>query len=236
MKFFTIVLSICFLQVKFQSKILYFFQRKISNYKINFIFIQISSSFGNPNKTVLEIPDINHYLTSGDATKNVSQQFIEDVNIIHEKFPNNRFVTVSIVGMVSAKKILSKVQNQSSEIVIKIQKFQLELLANTFHGKDSKIDLARIKNFPKSVDEHYWIIDGAQILNTILSKELPPERTNGILNLWLSLRATATDAEIGNALVSSGGEGVDGQLAIFLYQFSNFKYFRDTYTVLKHTQ
>lgn len=52
------------------------------------------------------------------------------------------------------------------------------------------------------MDEQYWIIDGAQILNSMLLKELPAKRINGLLNLWLSLRATKTDEEIQNALVS----------------------------------
>lgn len=78
------------------------------------------------------------------------------------------------------------------------------MLANSFHGKDARIEVSALKEFPTTVDDEYWIIDGAQILHSILSKELPAERTNGIMNLWLSLRAASskTDEEIQNALVS----------------------------------
>lgn len=102
MKFFTFFLSICLVQVKFQSKYYTYSSKRTSIiWTFASFFVQVCPSFGHQNRSALEIPDINYYLTSVDGIKNVSQQMIEDVNFIHEKFPNNRFVTVSIKGLVS---------------------------------------------------------------------------------------------------------------------------------------
>lgn len=46
-------------------------------------------------------------------------------------------------------------------------------------------------------------VDLANVFQTILSKQLPPERFDGIIALWLSLRPDVPEKEIEDALVSS---------------------------------
>lgn len=69
---------------------------------------------------------------------------------------------------------------------------------------DSKIDINDIRNF----QSHYQSIgyeiriDGLRIFQAILSKELPPEQYNGIVNVEYAIVCeNATSDEIGSALV-----------------------------------
>lgn len=47
----------------------------------------------------------------------------------------------------------------------------------------------------------YKILDNANILQTILSKQLPSERFNGLVNLIYAVRPSATSEEVQSALV-----------------------------------
>lgn len=66
-------------------------------------------------------------------------------------------------------------------------------------GENSRITVADVK---KKMNENLLVYSDADILQTILSKQLRPEQVNGIINLNLMTRRNATDNEIENALVS----------------------------------
>lgn len=65
-------------------------------------------------------------------------------------------------------------------------------------GKNSRYTVADVKN---GATENGIIFNYVDVLQTILSKQLPPEQVNGIINLKLMTRRNATDDEIKNALV-----------------------------------
>lgn len=63
-----------------------------------------------------------------------------------------------------------------------------------------KIEVDAIVERSKALPE-YKLIDNIKILQAIFSRELPPERFNGLINLIYSTRPSATTKEIENALV-----------------------------------
>lgn len=67
----------------------------------------------------------------------------------------------------------------------------------------SGITVSNVKDYLSDYQVvEYDLIDKADILRTILLRELPPERFNGVLSLALAFRLDATDSEIEKALVS----------------------------------
>lgn len=67
----------------------------------------------------------------------------------------------------------------------------------------SEITVSNVKDYLSDYQVvEYDLIDKADILRTILLRELPPERFNGVLSLVLAFRLGATDSEIEKALVS----------------------------------
>lgn len=48
-----------------------------------------------------DILKIQNYLNGSDAIKEISPQFVEDVNIVLEKYQNNTFVITVLKGVVS---------------------------------------------------------------------------------------------------------------------------------------
>lgn len=70
-------------------------------------------------------------------------------------------------------------------------------------SESSKITVTKVKDYL----EHYYVVDyevvdNADVLKQILSRQLPRESFNGILSLALAFRFGATDEEIEKALVS----------------------------------
>lgn len=77
------------------------------------------------------------------------------------------------------------------------------LLAETLHGKNSTINVDAVKGIRRSRHlENGDQMDQAYVLKVQLSKQLPPERVNAIINVILMVRRNATDDEIENTLVS----------------------------------
>ena len=70
------------------------------------------------------------------------------------------------------------------------------------NGENSTIHVDDIQVRGKGVTD-YKILDNANILQTILLKELPSERINGLINLIYVARPSATSEEIQSALVKS---------------------------------
>lgn len=69
-------------------------------------------------------------------------------------------------------------------------------------NRDSKIDVNAVReHYTINSINKYLLIENSKILYDILSKELPPERINGIVSLMLAIRSTSADEEIENALV-----------------------------------
>lgn len=50
-----------------------------------------------------DVEKIQSYLNGSEAIKDISPQFVENVNIILEKYENNTFVTLYMIGIVSEK-------------------------------------------------------------------------------------------------------------------------------------
>lgn len=71
------------------------------------------------------------------------------------------------------------------------------------YGKDSRMTVADVRKTAKEVN--VIIFNEVDILQTILSEQLPPKHVNGITNLILMRRQNTTDYEIQNALVNSTG-------------------------------
>lgn len=68
----------------------------------------------------------------------------------------------------------------------------------------TKLDMAKIERerlSTNSFNENFWMAN-YYILPSMLSKQLPPERFNGVLNLFLALRTNVTKEEISATLVN----------------------------------
>lgn len=84
---------------------------------------------------------------------------------------------------------------------------QIDPLAK-HHG--SKIDAGYVKNFHSRYNKTNGMhvvegMDKAKILQSILSKQLSPERYNGVMNLfYIFQNPNATTADITSALVNAG--------------------------------
>lgn len=74
-------------------------------------------------------------------------------------------------------------------------------LAELTTSDNSTIDVNMIRDHSKTVPE-YKVIDSVKIFQTVLSNQLPPERTSGIINLIYATRLSATTEEIQSALVN----------------------------------
>lgn len=65
------------------------------------------------------------------------------------------------------------------------------------------VNVANVRYYLKDVGAYdYERNDNAGILNAILSRELPPERFNGVLSLILAFRNGASDEEIEKTAVN----------------------------------
>lgn len=73
-------------------------------------------------------------------------------------------------------------------------------LAVRMYGQFSKINVDTVKEYAKQGVE-YRAVDNANILQSMLSKQLPPERIGGLVNLMAVARSSATEDEIQKALV-----------------------------------
>lgn len=69
------------------------------------------------------------------------------------------------------------------------------------NGKDSRMTVADVRK-TATENENVFIFNEVDILQTILSRQLPPRHVNGVTNLILMTRPNATENEIENSLVS----------------------------------
>lgn len=66
-----------------------------------------------------------------------------------------------------------------------------------------KITIPHIRSYLEGSGVHdYEAVEKADLLNTILSRELPQERFNGVLSIILAFRNGASDEEMDDALVN----------------------------------
>lgn len=72
-------------------------------------------------------------------------------------------------------------------------------------GHKKEIRVADIKEYSKSYlsTTFKMYVDLVDVLQTVMSKQLPRERFDGINALWICLRPNAPEKEIEDALVSS---------------------------------
>lgn len=133
-----------------------------------------------------------------------SEQFIEDLNIILEKYHNNSYVSLVLHTFVSG----FNNSFHSTFVSVDLGTFmfnsfillQIHIFAQLPKDENMKIDVSAIVERSKALPE-YKLIDNIKILQSIFSRELPPERFNGLINLIYSTRPSAATKEIENALV-----------------------------------
>lgn len=107
-------------------------------------------------------------------------------------------------------------------------------IAERLNGENDRITVDTI-NEPNSNDmpDFKWI-DGMHILQTILSRQLPPECYGGIINLILATQlANATTEEIEDSLVSTM-EYLNKLKFLGWCIYHHFVFFRDICMVLDH--
>lgn len=69
-------------------------------------------------------------------------------------------------------------------------------------AKPSKIDVNIMKKASKRVRSEVLFVDYVKIIQSVLLKQLPPERINGLILTLYVMRPSASEDEIGDALVS----------------------------------
>lgn len=89
-------------------------------------------------------------------------------------------------------------------------------LAKGLNGDDEKITVDALKEESKE-EPNYKRVDVVHIFHTISSRQLPPERIGGIINMLM--RPSSTVEEIENSLVCN--------LPFFLFLKRNLKFFYD---------
>lgn len=167
---------------------------------------QVRDAVKRKNAEMPSVAKIQAYLNGSDGhvIKDMSPQFIENVNNVLEKFQNNNYVVYHLYAIVSEFINLIKTSINLIEVEVCVlfnndnnYTFQMDHLERD--GKDSRLTVADVR---KDATENGMIFNYVDVLQTLLSKELPPEQVNGIINLKLMTRRNATDNEIENALVS----------------------------------
>lgn len=80
----------------------------------------------------------------------------------------------------------------------------MQSLAYTLDGRNSRITSATVKApIQKWNYDLCWIVNDRDILKSLLSKQLPPQRINGVLNLISVLDGDGTEDDLENALVNA---------------------------------
>lgn len=74
-------------------------------------------------------------------------------------------------------------------------------LGKTLKGEKNRITVNAIKEPTWNNMPNFKRVDAIHILNTILSRDLPPERFGAIINLELATRRRAPTGEIEDSLV-----------------------------------
>lgn len=62
-------------------------------------------------------------------------------------------------------------------------------------GENSTIDVNTVKIYSKMVSD-FKLIDNVKILQTVLLKQLPPKRCNGLINLIYATRRSAKERKV----------------------------------------
>lgn len=107
--------------------------------------------------------------------------------------------------MISSAYVFQKLQQDTSKKYW--YSFQLSGLGGQLNGHVRKITVTDLKGRYKPVPHDHdstlkQNIDFADVLQTILSRQLPHERFDGILGLWLLFRQNIPNKEMENALVN----------------------------------
>lgn len=158
-------------------------------------------------KELLGIPSAERIQSRIKTIKDVSGQFVDDVNIVLEKCGDSHYVIMVLSDLVSKLLnhfiffSLSIYQNDLTFCQL-IHCFLLQTinLAKILEGEKNKITVDIVKEHSKS-EPDYKCVDSMHIINTILSRELPAERFGGIINIILAMRPSATTKEIEDSLV-----------------------------------
>lgn len=78
----------------------------------------------------------------------------------------------------------------------------MDIPGEILEGRRRRIDVPTVRRHSKDMPNEYRVIDDANILETILLRQLSSDRINGVLTLFFALRNGATNEQIEDALVS----------------------------------
>lgn len=138
--------------------------------------------------------------------KGASDQFIEDVNDIIEKCGNKGYVVMILHELVrNSEKNTSTLLLPFFLVIINCGRFlyylQMVYIAKDLKGDKDTITVDAIKRLQPYNMPECKSIDAMHISQTILSRELPPERFGGIINLVAATELRVTTEEIEDSLV-----------------------------------
>lgn len=81
----------------------------------------------------------------------------------------------------------------------------MDELANHLDGKNVKLTsttvIEKISNWDDDDDDKFCTVDVIDIIHSLLLKQLPPERFDGVINLLYVLEGIGTVKDLENALV-----------------------------------
>lgn len=137
--------------------------------------------------------------TNMNQIDGASEQFKADVNAIYEKNKENFFFLLMLDEFVSVLCLF--VSRFGSHFILFLFLIQMKTLAFRMYGHVLKINVDTVKEYSKQEAE-YRIIDNANIMQSVLSKQLPLERIGGFVNLFAATRPSAPNDEIQKALVN----------------------------------
>lgn len=79
---------------------------------------------------------------------------------------------------------------------------QLKKLATEYHGNDTKITLASLKEHRARMNFFdQWVFNEIELMQSAMLKQLPAERVSGVLNVFYALNGRATDETLEHAMV-----------------------------------
>lgn len=86
------------------------------------------------------------------------------------------------------------------------------------YGQIQKIEVNTVKEYSKQEAE-YRIIDNANIMQSLLTKQFPPERIGGLVNLIAATRPNAPEDEIQKTLVNLDSNSLLHLMMILMTSF-----------------
>lgn len=144
-----------------------------------------------------------------ESLKDASEQFVDDVALIVQTFPNNEFV-MEITGEIVSKISFLNVTNFNCLVLLFQPEVMNKEVRKSLKARNETITVQSVKDYLLEVKEQFKqisdkqqsIVDALNRYETTLSTKLPPERYNRLINLLrVFTNVDATSEEIENCLV-----------------------------------